>query len=733
MVAGNVGSGMISGAEAKRVCVIGAGTMGSGIAAHAANLGFEVTLLDTTQNYVADAFDRAKGSRPPLFYTPETANRIRLGNVGDNLAWLREMDWVCEAIVEQPEAKKQLYSRIEPYLREDAMISTNTSGLEIGRLAQGCSDSFRSRFVGAHFFNPPRYLKLLELIPTADTSPAVVQTMTKFLEGSLARRVILAKDTPGFIANRYGMWCMFHAIHVAERLHLKVEDVDAITGPFLGRPKSASFRLNDIVGLDVMRDIAQNLKDRCPNDPRIGTFKIPDSMLHLLARNWLGEKTGHAYYRRDGKDLLVLDLNTFSYRQKQDVKLPQLDRLAGLPLAERIREALTQRDEVGEFLRMYLVPALQYANELKEEISHSVLDFDRVMEWGFGWEMGPFAMIDAIGAEHLLIDSPKYFEHGRPRGFDGVYADLPREPQYSRLTDYPIVAERENFRLRDMGDGVTAVGITTKMGVITPALVDELLDQVKVHGLIRFVLASEAKAFSVGFDLTFFEHAIAQQAWSDIEKALVNLQKLGEALEGAACVAAVHGYCLGAGLELALSCSHIVALAESQIGLPEARVGLIPGGRGVTLMRNYNQHSAKRLAEVAMILTGGEISTSADQARSLGYLRSDDRTVYHPDRLYSEAKRVALASRPVKRPEWAAMVGPLIGMIDRDLDSASHRGDFSEYDLTVGHKIKQIFGRSKSYDESLTKERAEFLDLCGRSFTLARIKHMRETGKPLRN
>jgi 3-hydroxyacyl-CoA dehydrogenase len=707
--------------------------MGSGIAAHLANLGFDVTLLDATQLSVTDAFERARNARPPHFYTPDTANKIRLGNTAEHLAWISEADWVCEAIVERPDAKRALYTAIEPFLRPDAMISTNTSGLEINMLSVGMSDSFRQRFMGTHFFNPPRYLKLLELIPTQETDPVVVAEMTQFLEQAVGRRVVLAKDTPGFIANRYGMWSMFHAIHVAERLRLSVEEVDAITGTFLGRPKSASFRLNDIVGLDVMRDIATNLLARCPNDPNISVLTIPNSMLHLLARGWIGEKAGQGYYRREGKELLTLDFTTFAYRQKRDVFFSSLSQLERLPLGERLRQALELRDETGEYLRHYLVPALRYADYLKEEVSHSVLDFDRVMEWGFGWQMGPFAMIDAIGAENLGIKAEPFYQGRTQRSFEGSYVSIPVQAEYTSLPDYPIVSQGATYNVRDLGDGVSAVCLTTKMGIISPAVVDELTALFEKSSMSRFVLTSEARAFSAGFDLRFFSDAIAEQRYGDIDGALQHLQRLGEILETRNCVAATFGYCLGAGLELALSCSHIVSLAETQTGLPESRVGLIPGGRGVTLMRNYNQHSAKRLAEVAITLTRGEIAPTPDHARVLGYLRPTDVTVYHPDRLIFEAKRIALEAIPVARPAWAAMVGPLVGMIDRELDTAVSRGEFTDFDSTIGHKIKQVFARSTTYEESLAKERVEFVDLCGRALTHARIRHMLENGKPVRN
>lgn len=725
---------MLKEVVAKQVCVIGAGTMGSGIAAHLANIGFEVTLLDATQMSVVDAFERARSARPPHFYTPETAQRIRLGNTTDHLSWIAEADWVIEAIVERPEAKRALYSALLPYLRPDAMISTNTSGLELSLLAAGMPDSFRARFVGTHFFNPPRYLKLLELIPTPETDPAMLAAMSEFLEMGVARRVVLAKDTPGFIANRYGMWCMFHAVHVAEKLGLSVEEVDAITGTFLGRPKSGSFRLNDIVGLDVMRDIASNLVDRCPNDPHIGVLQIPNSMIHLLARGWIGDKAGHGYYRREGKELLALDLRTYAYRNKQDVRFVSIPQLEHLPLAERLRQALTLRDEVGDYLRHYLVPALRYADYLKEEISHSVLDFDRVMEWGFGWQMGPFAMMDALGMTtpdgHPMA---KNYLGGEQRGFDGAYVPMPSEPEYAAIRDFPVVSAKETYNIRDLGDGVTAICLTTKMGVISPAVVEDLIELLERHPVTRFVLTSEAKAYSAGFDLRFFVDAIAQQRWEGIDHALQRLQYLGELLEKRPCVAAVFGYCLGAGLELALSCSHIVAHPETQIGLPETRVGLIPGGRGLTLTRLNNQHNAKRLCEVAMTLTRGEIAPTPDHARVLGYLRPADVTVYHPDRLLTEAKRVALGAEPVARPIWANVAGPLVGMIDRELDQGTSRGDLTEYDATLGHKIKQMFARSTNYEDCLKRERIEFADLCGRALTLARIKHMLETNRPLRN
>jgi 3-hydroxyacyl-CoA dehydrogenase len=719
--------------RARKVCVLGAGTMGAGIAAHLANIGFEVTLLDVSREAAEAGLDRAKKARPPHFYVSDRAGAIRLGGISENLGWVTEADWVCEAVVEKLDVKRNLFAALEDVLQPGAMISTNTSGLQISLLAQGRSESFRKRFMGTHFFNPPRYLKLLELIPTEETDPAAVNAMCVFLEERVSRRVVVAKDTPGFIANRYGMWSMFNAIHCAERLHLTVEQVDAITGPFLGRPRSGSFRLNDLVGLDIMQDIAQNLLDRCPTDPYRAALQTPASMRSLMGRGWIGDKSGHGYYRKEGKELLALDLGTFAYRNRQEPALSSIERLSKQPLGQRVREALELRDEVGEFLRSYLIPTLRYADYLKEEISHNVRDFDRVMMWGFGWEMGPFAMIDAIGADAVGLDVPPFYKGSTILTFDKEYISTTPEPEYSTVKEYPLISNGEAHNLRDLGDGVTAFCLTTKMGSITPKAVNELTALLESGKIQRLVLTSEAKVFSVGYDLNVFNDAIHEADHATILRELTALHRLGSLLEQIPSVAAVWGYALGAGLELAMSCSHIAANAECQIGLPEAKVGLIPGGRGTVLMRLRSQETPRKLSETAMLLTHGTVATNADQARDLGYLRRTDVTVYHPDRLITDAKTLALAATAHDLPQWSIPEGPIGGMIDKLEADAKAKGDLTDYDTLIGDKIKAVFVKSASYEDALAKEREEFLDLCSRPMTLTRIKHMLENGKPLRN
>ncbi|RYG31409.1 3-hydroxyacyl-CoA dehydrogenase, partial [bacterium] len=455
-------------AAIRRVCVIGAGTMGSGIAAHLANLGFDVSLLDVDRAACEIAFARARSAKPSPFTSDWSAQSIRIGGIESDADAISGADWVVEAIVERAEAKRELYRRIEPLLGAQALVSTNTSGLEIGMLAEGFTLAVRPRFLGTHFFNPPRYLKLLELIPHAGSDPTYVETYRTFLEGHVARRVVLAKDTPGFIANRFGMWSIYHAIHCAERLQLSVEDTDAITGEFLGRPRSGTFRLADVIGIDVMADIARNLLARVPGDPQIRAFQSPRSLAHLLEKGSYGEKVGQGYTNREAKEFLTLDLTTYAYRPRREVNVPRLADLMKLPLAERLRMGLEGRDLLGDYLRMYLPPLLAYADKLRPEITHSVEDFDRVMRWGFGWTHGPFEIADLLGAD------PAFYKGEEQLAVGGGYVPRAKEPQYRSAGDFPVLHRGASVILRDFAEGVTGIGFTTKMGTINASLVAEL-------------------------------------------------------------------------------------------------------------------------------------------------------------------------------------------------------------------------------------------------------------------
>ncbi len=718
------------------VCVIGAGTMGSGIAAHLANLGFNVTLVDLTYQSVHACFDRAKAAKPPHFYVKGTAEKIRLGSIEENLDWVKGADWVCEAIIEKLDAKRALYEKLEGLVDEDALISTNTSGLEISLLVEGRSDSFKSRFWGTHFFNPPRYLKLLELIDTDFSSTDDHAAVVEFLEKRVARRVVPALDTPGFIANRYGMWSMYHATHIAEKLQLTPEQVDLITGPFLGRPRSGSFRLNDIVGLDIMQDIARNQMARCEDDPYIGTLVNPRSMDYLLSNGHIGDKTGKGYYERVGREFMTLDLITHAYRQRIEPVLPTVTENLRKPLAERLRIGLAAKDEVGEFLRLYLLPALRYADYLKSSICYSVQDFDRVMQWGFGWEAGPFEMIDMIGAQAVLgsavLGSEKVFfsAEGQLAPTEFERFAIVKEPEYRGLSDYPVVASQGLVDVRDLGEGVRSLELRTKMGSVPPQGVEDLHSFLDSEPEGRFVLASASKAFSVGFDLTFFRDAIDREDWLAIEASLERLQSLGEKLASRRVVAALHGYALGGGLELAMSCPQVVALSDAQIGLPEARVGLIPGGRGVTMMRQRCQDGPQMMRDTIGLVTSGYMAPNAVDARLHGFLRQSDEVCFHPDMLITKARELALRVEPLVAPAWKVMPPFTAGMVDEKLRETE---GLTPYDVLIGEQLKHCMVKATSYEDCLRLERERFVQLCQRPETKARIGHMLESGKPLRN
>ncbi len=706
--------------------------MGSGIAAHLANCGFRVTLFDMTRDAARAGLDRAKSLKPPHFATPESAARVEIAGVDQDLEILRSADWVCEAIIEKLDAKRSLYERIEPYLPETAMVSTNTSGLEIALLKDGRSETFRRRFFGTHFFNPPRHLKLLELIPTDETDTGELRRATELLEARMGRRVVPAKDTPGFIANRFGMWAMLHAVHVAEKLRLSVETVDLLTGPFLGRPRTASFRLNDLVGIDIMADIAANLRDRCATDDFTPSLSLPKSVEHLLANGHLGQKAGRGYFMKEANSISTLDLETLLYRDSVEADLPSIKPLQKLPLGERLAKTLELGDDAGEFMRRYLIPTLKYAHAIREEISHNVQDFDRVMMWGFGWEMGPFAMIDAIGPEKVGIEGGHFYRQNEMRGHHGGWVNQKHEPEFRSLAEYPLKEKLETFQVRDLGDGIAAVSLMTKLGTVGPKLLEELTHWIGAHKG-PFVIANEQRSFSVGFDLTFFRDCIDAGDWGLVDEGLVALQQTAMALRSRACVAAVHGYCLGGGFELALGSAVILASPEATIGFPEAKVGLIPGGHGTALLRARSGDSAKTMVDFASRVVQGVTVSGAYEAQRLGLLRPHDVVGLHPDRLMADAREIAKTVKPLGEQSFEMPVGPLGGMIDHMLAELLAAGKISEYDKRIGEHIKAVFVKPTNWQEALDWERKEFIELMQLGQSVARIRHMIETGKPLRN
>lgn len=718
----------------RNVCIIGAGTEGGGIAAHLINLGFVVTLLDVTQSATLEGWDKTRQIVPSPFYIPERANEVRLGNLQDHLNWVGQADWVIEAIPENLSDKRKLYTKISPFLKPTALLTSATRGLSIGELSVEMNPDLRSRFLGTRFFRHIRFTKAIELAPSNSIEPAFVSRVTRFLEVCVGRRVIVAKDTPGFIASRLAMWSLIRATRTAEHLRLDIEVVDAITGHFLGRPDTATFRLIDITGLDVIRDVCNHIDERVGTAEKPSGFALPPSFEALINRGRLGDKVWQGYYRKEGKEFLTLDLQTYAYRQPREELPTSLTQHASLPLAERILTTLKAKDEAGEFLREYLIPFLRYADSIRGDIATSIDDIDHVFRWGFGWEAGPFELIDMLGHDLVGVSGPAFY---RPNGVRHVigsgYSSTLPSVEYLSLEECKVTEEGETYRLRDLGDGVTAIALTEKRGLIRTKTVLELKHIIESKPSARFVLTSEGECFSAGYDLREIQQAIHEGKLQELAESMITLQKLQERLEESGSVAAVFGNCLGSGLELALSCTTIVADAESIIGFPESRVGLISTGRGAALMRAYGQVSAKRLTEVALTLAEGTVSTSADMARVLGFLRPSDITIYNRDRLLSVAKHLALSSTRLTRPDWKPVGGPLVGMIDREIATRMNGGKFTDHDEMIANKIKNLIAKSTSYADALNRERSEFIDLCGKSLTQTRIRHFLDTGKHLRN
>lgn len=728
-----------------KVAVLGAGTMGGGIAAHLANVGFEVYLYDISRSAAQAGLSRALEARPPHFYSPDLAERVVPLSTQDDLERLSEALWVCEAIVEKEEEKRNLYEKVIPYLSPTGFVSTNTSGLEIARLCAGMDENFRRRFMGTHFFNPPRYLKLVELIPGADTDPTVVKEMTLFLEDRVGRRVVRAKDTPGFIANRYGMWSLFHAIKTSERLGLSVEAVDEITGPFLGRPRTGTFRLADLIGLDIMEDIAWNIYHRCPHDSQRGVLEMSSSMRYLREQGKLGAKTGGGYYQREGQEYLVLDFKTRAYRARQVPDLPSLSELSGLPLVERIASALDRGDEVGEFLREYFIPTLRYALDIAQEIAHSVQDIDQVMKWGWGWEMGPFEWIDALSIERLekgnkpiqtpagnrLKNSAPFYRDGSPLNLETLHHDPPQQDErYHTLHHYPAAQQGKNWSVHPVSDGVCIFCWNTKLNVIDADIVQALRDEVLAKPEKRWILTNEGRGFSAGFNLQNLLEAGEAKRFDEVEKWLKSLQDVVMALKSVDSVSAVYGFALGGGMEVAMGCRGIVAHPETLLGLPEALVGLVPSGGGTSLMRLRSQEDLHQLNHVFRLLILGE-KVPAHQGKETLFLQSTDRLLVNPDQLIFQA--LQMPTREVSLAEWKPAPPPLNGILAETIHSLRAKGDLGEYGAFVAEQIKHILVRPATLEQALETEREAFLKLLGHPLTQARIKHMLETGKPLKN
>jgi len=719
----------------REVAVLGAGTMGAQIAAHFANAGIPALLLDITRDVAREGLDRARALRPDPFFTPTTHTLIKTGSFDEDLAGIAKCDWILEAVVERLDIKQALLAKIESHRRADAIVGSNTSGIPIAALAEGRSAGFKRHFLGTHFFNPPRYLHLLEIIPTAETEPAVVDAVLAFADRRLGKGVVVAKDTPNFIANHIGLFGVMQIFRALATGEYTIEEIDAITGPAIGRPKSATFRTMDIAGIDVLAHVARNLGERLGSADDRRHFDLPPLVEDLVRRGWVGAKSGQGFYKKtaDG-EILTLDPASMEYRSRQPARLPSLDAAKSIEnIGERIRTLVNGDDKVGRFLKATLVPTLEYAERVAPQIAHDPADVDDAMRWGFGWELGPFATMRSLG-------------NAQQPGALGVLAAPSKN----------IVKKNPGASLVDIGDGVLAVEFHSKMNAIGGDTIQMLQAGVKeaAANFAALVVANDAVNFSAGANLMLLLLEAQEGNWDEVDMMIRAFQGATMALKHAdvPVVVAPAGLALGGGCEIALHADRVQAAAETYIGLVEVGVGLIPAGGGTKEMLARAMESAPPTADPLRPVQGvfetiafAKVSTSGPDARRLGYLRDADSISMNRDRLQQDAKAVALARVPEyvrPLPRCAIRVGGsnLLAALKLGVHLAWRAGRISDHDAIVGRKLAWILaGGDAPHATTLTEqqlldlEREAFLSLCGERKTQERIAHTLKTGKPLRN
>jgi 3-hydroxyacyl-CoA dehydrogenase len=802
------------GIRIKRVGVLGAGVMGQGIAAHLANAGIPSYLFDIAPQELTEA-EEAKGlsleerevrnrisaggiaamakNRPALLYQPDLGSLVTACNYEDDLDKLGECDWIVEVVVERLDIKQRVFEMVEKHRKPGSVISSNTSGLSVAAMAEGRSDDFRRHFMVTHFFNPVRYMRLLEMVPCEDTDRALFAEMAAFGENVLGKGIVYAKDTPNFIANRIGTFGMASVFHWIAEKGIGVTVADKIFGPPMGRPKSAVFRTADIVGLDTMAHVFRTIEEGCLEDPWRGRFTVPPAMAEMIDKGMLGAKTGAGFYKKtkdaEGKtEILAIDLDTLEFGEQEPVRLASIGAVRGKDsTADKISEMVWFDDEYGELAWKVTAEISLYAALLLGEIADDIVNIDGALRWGFGYEMGPFETWDAIGVERSVermrregMELPGVVEHFLKKGEGTWYVnrggvrhfwDIQTEdyipvPVNDGLIFLPALADREmviernvGATLYDMGDGVGCVEFNTKMNAIDGQIIemiDRACDLVDAGELTGFVVGNEAANFSVGANVGLIGMLAMNQDWDQIEIAVRAIQQAFMRMKycDGPVVVAPRGMALGGGCECVMHGDSVRAAAESYIGLVELGVGLIPAGGGCKEMvfRYYgaippkvNADTFPFMEQIFTTVGMGTVSTSAEEARTLGFLRPTDRVTLNPDAVLADAKAdvLAMAQTRYRPPAERTVKVPGSGGIAA-LTVAIHGmeegGYLSEYDAHLGRKLAGVLcggdvpaGTMRTEQDILDLELEAFLSLCGEEKTIARILHMLEKGKPLRN
>ena len=770
----------------RRLGVVGAGTMGGGIAALAVSAGIPVTLLDMPsangeRNAVARAgLDRARKAKPAAFMDPERAALIEIGNTQDDLERLAACDLVIEAIIEQVAPKRALYERLQAVLPPSTIVASNTSGIPIHDLVQGRDAGFRSRFLGMHFFNPPRYLHLLEIIPTPDTAPDTLAAARRFSDRVLGKGIVLAKDVPGFVANRLGVFGMVLAIRQMEKHGLTIDETDVLTGVLTGRSKSATFRTADLSGIDVIAHVTSGLSQTTGED-----FALSPWVMELVRAGRVGEKSGAGFYTRAGKEIRTLDWRSGQYQPQTKSAAGEISRLSKLPLEERFAAFRDWTDREGAFVREYLLRFSHYVLSTTPSISYDLPSVDHAMEWGYAWEIGPFKQMDLLGAEFLrrgfaelglddpglLRDAKEGFYSGdgtQVLSLSGGYELIPREPGEIRLAELHLPSNRglrvlddsRDATLLDAGsrEGVAIIEFHSKMntlgeGVLT--MLNRALDRVERDGLTGLVIGNDdPRTFTAGADLSMILSLIANGDWKQLDQAVRMFQGISLRIRQSPfpVVAAPFGLTLGGGSEFSLYADAIQAHAELYMGLVEVGVGLIPAGGGTTEMvfRFTSELLAYEEADLFeavkrafQLIAMAKTSSSALEARRLGFLRDRDRITMNRDRLLAEAVARVAELAPDYVPPLPRVITALgkeaLGNLHYAAWAMREAGQISDHDVKIAHELAYVMAggdgprRQVTEQDLLDLEREAFLRLLGTPETQQRMKYTLETGKPLRN
>ncbi len=795
-----------------KVAVLGSGVMGSRIACHFANIGVEVLLLDIVpreldpaeakkgltldhpavrNRLVNAALEAALKSNPSPIYSKSFISLIETGNFEDDMHRIAECDWIIEVVVERLDIKQVVFEKVEKYRKPGTLITSNTSGIPINMLIEGRSEDFISHFCGSHFFNPPRYLKLLEIIPTGKTDPAIVEFLMDYGARFLGKKTVLCKDTPAFIANRVGVFGIQALFHLVEEMDLSIEEVDKLTGPAMGRPKSATFRTCDVVGLDTLIHVANGVKENCPKDERSEVFAIPGYVQHLADNKWLGSKSGQGFYKKakaaDGSpEILVFDIKTKAYRSQNKVKFATLEAAKAVDaLAPRTKVLYKGKDKAGEFYRRSFHALFSYVSNRIPEISDELYRIDDALKAGFGWEIGAFETWDAVGVTEGLkatlaeglkvapwvqdmldkgITSFYRVKEGQREYYDLTthgYKVIPGQDQtisLANISDDKVLWKNSGTSVKDLGDGILNIEFHTKMNTIGSEVLQGLnkamdMAEKDYRGL---VISNEGQNFSAGANVGMIFMMAVEQEFDELDMAVKLFQQTTTRLRhcGVPVIAAPHGLTLGGGCEICLHVDKVVAHAESYIGLVEFGVGLIPGGGGtkefaVRLADELHEGDIETNQFRNRFLTIGQakVSTSAQEAFELGYLRQgQDEVVVSREHQLSVAKARCLAmadqgyTSPKPRKDIRVLGSEVLGIVNIGAHSMMSGNYISDHDRIISEKLGfALAGGDLSTPTAVTEkylldlERRKFLELCGERKTLERLQSIITTGKVLRN